>query len=77
MHLSPMYTFTARGSNAFSTDEGKISKVECRGYEKGGQNTPMERRPAIDCKVTQVAPEKPTDKAIPMSTPAPTTSTGK
>jgi len=30
------FTFTARGSASFTTGEGKISKVECRGYEKGG-----------------------------------------
>jgi hypothetical protein len=53
------YTFTANGKQAFTAGEGKISKVECKGFEKGGPTTPMEKRAAIECKVTQVAPEKP------------------
>ncbi|MGE0868660.1 MAG: dihydrolipoamide acetyltransferase [Kofleriaceae bacterium] len=53
------YTFTAKGSQTFTTGEGKVSKLDCKGYEKGGPNTPLEKRPAIDCKVTQVSPEKP------------------
>ncbi len=57
------YTFTARGNQAFIASEGKISKVDCRGFEKGGPTTPLEKRPAIECKVTQVQPEKPADKA--------------
>jgi hypothetical protein len=61
------YTFTARGSNAFTAGEGKISKVECNGFEKGGAATPMEKRPAIDCKVTEVAPEKPAAAPLPTS----------
>ena len=61
------YTFTAKGSNAFTAEEGKISQVECKGYEKGGAATPMEKRPTIDCTVTEVAPEKPA------ATPTPTT----
>ena len=46
------YTFTARGNQAFIASEGKISKVDCRGFEKGGPTTPLEKRPAIECKVT-------------------------
>ncbi len=53
------YTFSAKGSQTFTAGEGKISRLECKGYEKGGPNTPLEKRPAIDCKVTQVSPEKP------------------
>ena len=56
------YTFTARGNQAFIAGEGKISKVDCRGFEKGGPTTPLEKRPAIECKVTQVQPEKPAEK---------------
>ena len=67
------FTFTARGSASFTTGEGKISKVECKGYEKGGAATPMEKRPAIECKVTDVAPEKPTESTAPA---APTTTPG-
>ncbi len=55
------FTFTARNTAAFTTTEGKISKVECKGYEKGGAATPMEKRPAIECKVTEVQPEKPAE----------------
>jgi hypothetical protein len=63
------YTFTARGNQSFIAGEGKLSKIDCRGHEKGGPTTPLEKRPAIDCKVTQVSPEKGTDKA-PTTTPA-------
>ena len=52
------YTFTARGNQAFTAGEGKITKVDCRGYEKGGSTTALEKRPAIDCKVTQLSPDK-------------------
>jgi hypothetical protein len=53
------YTFVANGKQAFTAGEGKISKVSCKGLEKGGPTTPMEKRAAIECKVMQVAPEKP------------------
>lgn len=56
------YTFTARGNQTFVAGEGKLSKIDCRGYEKGGATTPLENRAAADCKVTQVSPEKPTEK---------------
>jgi len=70
------YTFTARGSNSFVAAEGKIARVECRGYEKGGASVPMEKRAAIDCKVTQVQPEKAPDSTKPTTpgqTPMPAT----
>jgi hypothetical protein len=53
------YTFTAKGNQAFTAEEGKISKVDCKGFEKGGPTTPLEKRAAIECKVTQVQPDKP------------------
>lgn len=69
------YTFTARGNQSFIAGEGKLSKIDCRGHEKGGPTTPLEKRPAVDCKVTQVSPEKGSDKApapaSPTATPAP------
>jgi hypothetical protein len=77
------FTFTATGTNAFTAGEGKISKVDCKGYEKGGQSTPMEKRPAIDCVVTQVSPDKapeapkptaPGTTPLPAATPTPATS---
>src|SRR5262249_11834339 len=59
------YTFTAKGNQAFIAGEGKIAKVDCRGFEKGGPTTPLEKRASIECKVTQVQPEKPADKDKP------------
>jgi hypothetical protein len=59
-------SFTARGQAAFTASEGKIVRVECHGYEKGTA-VAIEKRAAIDCKVTQVSPDKPGDA------PAPTT----
>jgi hypothetical protein len=73
------YTFTAKGSSTFTAAEGKIAKVECKGFEKGGAATPMEKRPAIDCKVTQVEPEKPAAPPTPTApgtTPMPASTTG-
>ncbi|MDX2091191.1 MAG: hypothetical protein SFX73_25250 [Kofleriaceae bacterium] len=52
------YTFTAPASTTFVAGEGKISKIDCRGYEKGGPTTPLEKRPSVECKITQVSPEK-------------------
>jgi hypothetical protein len=52
--------------------------VQCRGYEKGGANTPMEKRAAIDCKVTEVAPQKAPEAPAPQTpgtTPMPATTT--
>jgi hypothetical protein len=65
------YTFNAKGGHSFTAGEGKIAKVDCRGFEKGGATTPLEKRAAVDCKVTAVQPEKPADKQEP--TPPPTT----
>jgi hypothetical protein len=59
------YTFNAKGGQAFSAGEGKIAKIDCKGFEKGGATTPLEKRAAVDCKVTQVAPEKPAEKKEP------------
>jgi hypothetical protein len=74
------YTFNAKVGQVFTAGEGKISKIDCRGYEKGGQTTPMEQRPALECKVTQVSPEKPTPAApttSPTTPPAATPEAGK
>lgn len=56
------YTFTARGNQAFIAGAGKISRVDCHGFEKGGPTMPLEKRAAVECKVTQVQPDKPADK---------------
>jgi hypothetical protein len=75
------FTFTARGSASFTTGEGKTSKVDCRGYEKGGASTPMEKRPAVECKVTDVQAEKPSEPggapANPGVTPLPPPAAGQ
>ncbi len=65
------YTFNAKGGQSFTAGEGKIAKIDCKGFEKGGPTTPLEKRAAVECKVTQVTPEKPADPAAP--TPAATT----
>lgn len=74
------FTFTSRGTASFTTGEGKISKVECKGYEKGGAATPMEKRPSIECKVSELQPDKPaagpTAPANPGSTPLPPPAAG-
>ncbi|MBP6633199.1 MAG: dihydrolipoamide acetyltransferase [Kofleriaceae bacterium] len=49
------YTFQVRASHTFTVEEGKGIKVEGVGYEKGGANTPMEKRSAVEFKVTQIA----------------------
>jgi len=76
------YTFTAKGGNTFVAGEGKIAKVDCKGFEKGGASTPMEKRPTVECKVTEVSPEKPAEApttTTPGTTPMPatTSTTGK
>jgi hypothetical protein len=71
------YTFTAKGNQAFTAGEGKISKVDCKGFEKGGPTTPLEKRAAIECQVTQVQPDRPADtSAKPGTTAEPTTAPG-
>jgi hypothetical protein len=57
------YTFTARGNQAFIAGAGKISRVDCHGFEKGGPTMPLEKRAAVECKVTQVQPDRPAENA--------------
>jgi hypothetical protein len=52
------YTFTVRSSHTFTAGEGKATRVEAVGYEKGGATTPLDKRPAIDFKVTAGTGEK-------------------
>jgi len=68
------YTFTANGTQSFTAVEGKITKVDCKGYEKGGPTTPLEKRAAVECKVTTAA-QKDTATGAPATAPAPTTPT--
>ncbi len=67
------YTFTARGNATFVAGEGKLSKIDCRGHEKGGPTMPMEKRPAVACKVTDVSPEKEKAPTSTGNAPAPAT----
>ncbi|HEY0195054.1 MAG TPA: hypothetical protein VGC42_28265 [Kofleriaceae bacterium] len=57
------YTFTAKGSQGFLAGEGKVNKVDCRGFEKGNATMPLEKRAAIECKASQVQPERPAEAA--------------
>ena len=52
------YTFTVRASHTFTAAEGKSTRIEAQGFEKGGRTTPLEKRPAIDFKVTAGTGEK-------------------
>jgi hypothetical protein len=68
------YTFNAKLSTQFTAGEGKTSKVACKGFEKGGAATPMEKRADIECKVTELQPEKPASapaSTTPGTTPLP------
>ncbi len=46
------YKFTVRSSHTFTASEGKSTRIEVVGFEKGGVTTPLEKRPAIDFKVS-------------------------
>ena len=54
------YTYSAKESYTFTVEEGKATKIDVSGYEKGGLRTPMEKRPAIEFKVTMTDPPKAT-----------------
>lgn len=69
------YTFQVRSSHTFNALEGRATKVDASGFEKGGATTPLEQRPSIEFKVTQIAPEKSATDTKPAAgaaaTPAP------
>ena len=48
------YKFTVRSSHTFTAAEGKGTSIKVVAYEKGGISTPLEKRPAIDFKVSVV-----------------------
>jgi hypothetical protein len=48
------YTYNAKSSHTFTVDEGKTVRVDCEGYEKGGPNTPMEKRADLKCTSVDV-----------------------
>jgi len=47
------YRFRVRSSHTFTASEGKDTRIEVVGFERGGSTTPLEKRPAVDFKVTQ------------------------
>ena len=61
------YTFTVSNPQTFNVGEGKVTKVSCRGFERGGATVTIEKRAAIECKVSESAPEA----SAPAATPAP------
>ena len=73
------YTFVASGTQSFVAKEGKVMKVDCKGFEKGGPTTPLEKRAAVECKVTETAQKDakadapPAPTTPPATTPAATT----
>ncbi len=46
------YRFKVRSSHTFTATEGKAARIEVIGFERGGITTPLEKRPAIDFKVS-------------------------
>lgn len=46
------YKFTVRSSHTFTASEGKATRIESVAFERGGVTTPLEKRPAIDFKVS-------------------------
>jgi hypothetical protein len=46
------YKFTVRSSHTFTASEGKGTSIRAVAFERGGASTPLEKRPAIDFKVT-------------------------
>ena len=54
------YKFRVRSSYTFSAEEGKVTKINIVGHEKGGVTTPLKDRPAIkyDVEVKKVKASK-------------------
>ena len=46
------YKFTVRSSHTFTAVEGTATRIEAVAFERGGVTTPLEKRPAIDFKVS-------------------------
>jgi hypothetical protein len=51
------YKFNVRSSNTFVAGDGKATIVTVVGYEKGSITTNMEEKPAVQFKVSLMAPE--------------------
>ena len=52
------YKFTVRSSHTFTVDEGKSTSIQAIAFERGNATTPMEKRPAIDFKVSVIKATK-------------------
>lgn len=46
------YKYTVRSSHTFTAVEGKATRVDVVGYEKGGATTQLRDRPAVDFRVS-------------------------
>ena len=57
------------------TAEQQIAIVTEAAKNEGSPTTPLEKRAAIECKVTQVQPEKPPESTAPKPGPVPSTTT--
>jgi hypothetical protein len=62
------YTFTVSNPQAFVVVEGKVTKVACKGFERGGASVAFEKRAAIECKVSESTES---GSATPAAAPAP------
>lgn len=49
------YRFTVKSSHTFEVAEGKQTQITVIGYERGGVTTPLEKRPAVDFKVSVIS----------------------
>jgi len=46
------YKYTVKSSHTFTAVEGKHTRIEIVGFEKGGWNTQLRDRPGVDYRVT-------------------------
>jgi len=46
------YKFKIKSSYTFNAEEGKLTRIEIVGYEKGGITTQLKDRPAVDYRMT-------------------------
>jgi hypothetical protein len=51
------YKWNVRSSNSFVAADGKATVVLVVGYEKGGMTTNLDEKPAVDFRISTVAPE--------------------
>lgn len=56
------YKFKVRSSHTFTASEGAGTRIRVLAFEKGGVSVPLEKRPTIDFKVTEVGGSQKVDK---------------